>query len=42
MKKEKDFKDKWSQVDRILSQLKRLSELEDINKHEQKKGDQEE
>ena len=38
-KKEKDFKDRWPQVDRILSQLKRLSELEDLNKLDRKEGD---
>ncbi|GAH29216.1 unnamed protein product, partial [marine sediment metagenome] len=32
MSEEKDFKDKWPQVDRILSQLKRLSELEDLDR----------
>ncbi|GAH20839.1 unnamed protein product [marine sediment metagenome] len=32
MSEEKDFKDKWPQIDRILSQLKRLSELEDLDR----------
>ena len=35
MSDDRDFKDKCPQIDRILSQLKRLSELEDMNKLEE-------
>jgi len=35
MSDDRDFKDKWPQIDRTLSQLKRLSELEDMNKLEE-------
>ena len=32
MSEEHDFKDKWPQVDRILSQLKRLNELTELDR----------
>ena len=49
MSEEHDFKDKWPQVDRILSQLKRLNELTELDRQSSEldeddhlKGEQEE